>query len=117
MSMVKGITAQYELLPAGRNPYYQSFLPQKTISNQPVRKAAAPTIIDADTVILDSVTEWRETAPAEVPSRDLSISERISEERLNPPPFFWLLALKAYENQMPAFIPTRASGLQVNLVA
>ena len=119
MPTVNGITTQYELLPAGRNPYYQPPPPSKTISNTATRKVSGPTIIDADTVILDhQASDW----PAIEPNGEAQPSPSVQckdgrREASNHSPFSWRLALKAYAYQMPGVTSILSTGLQVNLVA
>ncbi len=117
MSAVEGIGGQYALLPGGRDSYYWPLLPQKTSSPPPARQAATPIIIEADTVILGSDSEWRVPGTPEVPSPNPIVLDEVPKEKSDRPFLLWLLALKAYENQMPALHLARATGLQVNIVA
>ncbi len=120
MQMAKGITAQNALLPAGRNPYYQPPPPSKRISSPPLtRKVSAPTIIDADTVILDpQVSDWVTVEPTRAPQPTHSMQNKDGQGAPNgPAPFFWRRALTAYAHQMPAYTPFLSTGVQINLVA
>lgn len=116
---VQGITAHHELLPAGRNPYHQPPPPPKTISIPPARKASAPTIIDADTVILDlNLSDWQAVEPAGGIQAPQSARENgwIGEAD-SYTPFFWRRALKAYTLQMSAPAAFQSTGGQVNHLA
>jgi hypothetical protein len=118
MNAVKEITVNFELLPPGRNPYYQPPQPSKTILSPATRKTAQSIIIDADTVILDSrASDWMTVAPlGDLPS--LSISDKEPEIVTNSPALFYRhQALKAYTNQILPFIPSLATGLRINLIA
>jgi hypothetical protein len=120
MPTVKGIAAHNELQPLGRNPYYQPPPPSKRISSPPLtRKVSAPTIIDADMVILDSqVSEWLTVEPARAPEPTHSMQNKDGQGEPNgPAPFFWRRALTAYAQQMPAYTPFLSNGVQINLVA
>jgi hypothetical protein len=120
MPTVKGIAAHHELQPAGRNPYYQPPPPSKRIPSPPLtRKVSAPTIIDADTVILDpQASDWVMVEPARAPQPTDSMQNRDGQGAPNgPSPFFWRRALTAYSHQMPAYTPFLSTGVQVNLVA
>jgi hypothetical protein len=119
MTTIKGITAHQELLPAGRNPYHQPPPTPKTLSIPPARKVSAPTIIDADTVILDlNLADW----PAVEPGRDIQAPQAAREKgwTRNPDnytPFFWRRALTAYTLQMSAPTAFFSTGAQVNRLA
>ena len=119
MPAIRQISSHHELLPAGRNPYYQPPPPPKTISIPPTRKVSAPTIIDADTVILDlNLSDW----PAVEPGGDIQAPRSAREkgwtrEPDRYTPFFWRRALKAYTHQMAAPTAFLSAGVQVNRLA
>lgn len=119
MPTVKGIVAHYDLLPSGSRPFYQPQPPSKTISIPAFRKVSAPTIIDADTVILDpQASDWVMVEPARAPQPTHSMQNNDRQGKANDPaPFFWRRALTAYAHQMPAYTPFLSTGVQVNLVA
>jgi hypothetical protein len=120
MPTIKPITTQPSLLPAGRNPYNQpQSPPSRMVYGTAARKVSAPTIIDADTVILDpQAADWLMLEPdkSSPPPRPIQ-SKHGQRDRDDPTPFYWRLALNAYAHQLPAYTPLLATGVQINLVA
>lgn len=120
MPTIQPITTQPSLPPAGRNSYNQpKSPPSRMVYGTAVRKVSAPTIIDADMVILDpQASDWVTVEPARAPRPTPSLQNMDGHGEPNgPAPFFWRRALTAYAHQMPAYAPFLSTGVQLNLVA